>query len=67
MQTDELKDWLRKKGVLDEACFSFDADLGLSGTFELTNEQGCKNLVERIKTDKIKAVLVYQISTTVPR
>lgn len=62
MQTDELKDCLRKKGVPEEAILLFDADLGLSGTLRIDQRTGLQELVERIKSGKLKAVLVYQIS-----
>ena len=62
MQTDDLVSWLTHKGVRDGQWRLFDADLGVSGTLRIDQRTGLQELVERIKTDKIKAVLVYQIS-----
>jgi hypothetical protein len=62
MQTDDLKAWLASRGVADGQWELFDADLGLSGQLRIDQRTGLQELVEWIKTDKIKAVLVYQIS-----
>jgi DNA invertase Pin-like site-specific DNA recombinase len=40
----------------------FDADLGKSGTLRIDQRTGLQELVERIKADEVKAVLVYQVS-----
>lgn len=60
MQTDALIDWLRIRGVSQVTLF--DADLGVSGTKRIDERTGLQDLVDKIKRDIIKAVLVYQIS-----
>ena len=62
MQTDDLIQWLIVKGVQDGHWQLFDADLGVSGTLRIDQRTGLQELVELIKADVIKAVLVYQIS-----
>ena len=62
MQTDDLIAYLVERGVKDGSWQLFDADLGLSGTLPIDKRTGLQELVEWIKTGKIKAVLVYQIS-----
>ena len=62
MQTDDLEAWLVEKGVQDGTWQLFDADLGVSGTLRIDQRTGLQELVEQIKQDIIKAVLVYQIS-----
>src|SRR5438067_201859 len=62
MQTDDLIAWLIAKGVQDGHWKLFDADLGVSGTLRIDQRTGLQELVELIKADLIKAVLVYQIS-----
>ena len=62
MQTDDLIQWLVAKGVQDNHWKLFDADLGVSGTLRIDQRTALQELVELIKADKIKAVLVYQIS-----
>jgi hypothetical protein len=62
MQTDDLAQLLLKRGVRDGNWQIFDADLGLSGTLPIDKRTGLQELVEQIKSDTIKAVLVYQIS-----
>ena len=62
MQTEDLQAWLRAKGVAKEYISLFDADLGLSGTLRIDQRTGLQELVARIEADRIKAVLVYQIS-----
>jgi len=62
MQTEDLIQLLRKKGVRDGNWQLFDADLGVSGTLPIDKRTGLQDLVELIKADIIKAVLVYQIS-----
>lgn len=62
MQTEDLIQMLLNKGVKDGNWQLFDADLGLSGTLPIDKRTGLQDLVELIKADKIKAVLVYQIS-----
>src|SRR5947209_3134012 len=62
MQTDDLITWLVDKGVQDGSWKLFDADLGVSGTLRIDQRTGLQELVELIKADLIKAVLVYQIS-----
>jgi len=62
MQTDDLVTWLIDRGIQDGQWQLFDADLGVSGTLRIDQRTGLQELVERIKADEIKAVLVYQIS-----
>ena len=62
MQTDDLIAWLGDRGVEEGNWKLFDADLGKSGTLRIDQRTGLQELVERIKADEIKAVLVYQIS-----
>lgn len=62
MQTEDLIQLLVKKGVRDGNWQLFDADLGVSGTLPIDKRTGLQELVEQIKADIIKAVLVYQIS-----
>src|SRR6266700_7801264 len=62
MQTDDLIAWLIEKSVHEDKIFLFDADLGVSGTLRIDQRTGLQELVERILTDEIKAVLVYQVS-----
>ena len=62
MQTDDLIQWLVDRGVRDENISLFDADLRVSGTLRIDQRTGLQELVERIKEDEIKAVLVYQVS-----
>lgn len=62
MQTDDLIAWLVEKGIQDGQWQLFDADLGVSGTLRIDQRTGLQELVERIRADEIKAVLVYQIS-----
>ena len=62
MQTDDLESWLVTKGVQEGTWQLFDADLGVSGTLRIDQRTGLQELVELIKADLIKAVLVYQIS-----
>lgn len=62
MQTEDLIQLLCKKGVKDGNWQLFDADLGVSGTLPIEKRTGLQDLVELIKADIIKAVLVYQIS-----
>src|SRR6266487_780127 len=62
MQTDDLVNWLTGKGVRDGHWKLFDADLGVSGTLRIDQRTGLQELLELIKADVIKAVLVYQIS-----
>ncbi len=62
MQTDDLITWLTGKGVQDGHWKLFDADLGVSGTLRIDQRTGLQELLELIKADVIKAVLVYQIS-----
>src|SRR5437588_4214193 len=62
MQTDDLIKWLYDKNLNPKKIHLFDADLGVSGTLRIDQRTGLQELVELIKADKIKAVLVYQIS-----
>ena len=62
MQTDDLIAWLVAKGVQEGYWRLFDADLGVSGTLRIDQRTDLQELVECIKRDQIKAVLVYQIS-----
>jgi DNA invertase Pin-like site-specific DNA recombinase len=62
MQTDDLTAWLIERGIQDGSWKLFDADLGVSGTLRIDERTGLQELVELIKADIIKAVLVYQIS-----
>lgn len=62
MQTDDLEAWLVERGVREGHWKLFDADLGVSGTLRIDQRTGLQDLVELIKADIIKAVLVYQIS-----
>lgn len=62
MQTEELLQWLFTRGVKESHIHLFDADLGRSGTLRIDQRTGLQELVEKIKADKIKAVLVYQVS-----
>ncbi len=62
MQTDDLIKWLIDKGANREHIALFDADLGQSGTLRIDQRTGLQELVERIQEDKVKAVLVYQVS-----
>ncbi len=62
MQTDDLTAWLLVRGVKDGQWKLFDADLGVSGTLPIIERTALQELVELIKADQIKAVLVYQIS-----
>src|SRR5947209_8153563 len=62
MQTDDLIEWLIARGVPQGYWQLFDADLGVSGTLRIDQRTGLQELVERIKADEIKAVLVYQVS-----
>lgn len=62
MQTEDLIQFLVNKGVKEGNWKLFDADLGLSGTLTIDERTGLQDLVEHIKEDKVKAVLVYQIS-----
>jgi len=62
MQTDDLIKWLYDKNLNPKKIHLFDADLGVSGTLRIDQRTGLQELVERIKADEIKAVLVYQIS-----
>src|SRR5258708_595520 len=61
-QTEDLVQLLVDRGVKNGNWQLFDADLGLSGTLPIDKRTGLQDLVEWIKDDKIKAVLVYQIS-----
>ena len=62
MQTDDLVAWLVERGVQEGHWRLFDADLGTSGTLRIDQRTDLQELVECIKRDQIKAVLVYQIS-----
>src|SRR5437588_5822284 len=62
MQTDDLIKWLYDKNLNPKKIHLFDADLGVSGTLRIDQRTGLQELVELIKADIIKAVLVYQIS-----
>lgn len=62
MQTDDLIEWLVQRHVPEPHISLFDADLGLSGTLRIDQRTGLQELVEQIKADEIKAVLVYQVS-----
>src|SRR5205807_2723785 len=62
MQTEDLIQLLVDRGVKGGNWQLFDADLGLSGTLTIDERTGLQDLVEQIKEEKIKAVLVYQIS-----
>ena len=62
MQTDALREWLVARQVREENIKLFDADLGKSGTLRIDQRTGLQELVDRIKRDEIKAVLVYQLS-----
>src|SRR6266567_4875642 len=62
MQTDDLLLWLVQKGVEEGHIFLFDADLGRSGKLRIDERTGMQELVERIKSGEIKAVLVYRVS-----
>src|SRR5690348_8170898 len=61
MQTDDLIAWLIERGVQEGYWRLFDADLGTSGTLRIDQRTDLQKLVECIKRDEIKAVLVYQI------
>jgi DNA invertase Pin-like site-specific DNA recombinase len=62
MQTDDLIAWLVAKGVPEGKWELFDADLGVSGTLRIDQRSDLQRLVSLIEADKIKAVLVYQVS-----
>ncbi len=62
MQTDDLIEWLAQRQVPEQLISLFDADLGLSGTLRIDQRTALQDLVEQIKADVIKAVLVYQVS-----
>ena len=61
MQTDDLIKWLQDRGLQDNYTL-FDADLGMSGTLRIDERPALSELIRRINTGEIKAVLVYQIS-----
>lgn len=62
MQTEDLIVWLTAKGVPEASISLFDADLGLSGRLRIDQRSDLQRLVSEIEADKIKAVLVYQVS-----
>jgi DNA invertase Pin-like site-specific DNA recombinase len=62
MQTDDLRIWLLKRRVPEGNIYLFDADLGLSGRLRIDQRTALQELVVRIQTDEIKAVLVYRVS-----
>ncbi len=62
MQTDDLASWLVTRGVQEGHWRLFDADLGVSGTLRIDQRTDLQEMVECIKREQIKAVLVYQIS-----
>lgn len=62
MQTDDLRAWLVTRNVSEQNIRLFDADLGVSGTLRIDQRTGLQDLVSLIEADRIKAVLVYQIS-----
>ena len=62
MQTDDLIAWLTARGVKRENILLYDADLGLSGTLRIDQREGLQELVAQIRSDVIKAVLVYRVS-----
>jgi Resolvase, N terminal domain len=62
MQTDDLIDWLVKRGVPQENISLYDADLGMSGTLRIDQRTDLQRLVSDIISGTIQAVMVYQIS-----
>src|SRR6266849_816937 len=62
MQTEELQDWLVKKGVLERRIALYDADLGMSGQLRIDQRPDLLRLVKDIERGNVQAVMVYQIS-----
>lgn len=62
MQTEDLITWLVVKGVKEYYIILFDADLGKSGKLRIDQRTSLQELLDRIKSGEIKAVLVYRVS-----
>ncbi len=62
MQTEDLRQWLVKRNVPEAHTALYDADLGVSGAKRIDERIDLQRLVRDILAEKIKAVLVYQIS-----